>query len=158
MHGHPSQDLEYQRHVFFPPKSPACASPSRVSPAFTSVRPPPHPASSRLPGLGLGSQPLPVGAAQRVRHASERGSGGGDRDAAATPASLSPLGHPRGPFCLQFLEPPKPPMRQERVAGTSGESWPRPPPPPYKKEIDFCLEFVKSGARGPVNGAPRGAG
>lgn len=31
-------------------------------------------------------------------------------------------------------------------------------PSPYKKEIDFCLEFVKSGTRGPVNGAPRGAG
>ncbi|KAK2114161.1 hypothetical protein P7K49_008427, partial [Saguinus oedipus] len=37
---------------------------------------------------------------------------------AATPASLSPPGHPRGPFSLQSLEPPKPPVLQERGAGT----------------------------------------
>lgn len=30
--------------------------------------------------------------------------------------------------------------------------------PEKKREIDFCLEFVKSGAVVPVNGAPRRAG
>lgn len=137
MNDHPSWGLEYQRGVSFPPKSPAWASRSQVSPAFTSVRPPPHPVSPRLPGFGLGSPLLPVGAAQRVRHASEPGSGGGDRDAAATPASLSPPGHPRGPFCFQFLEPPSPPCSksesQEQVENLGRGPLPR----LIKKKLTF---------------------
>ena len=56
------------------------------------------------------------------------------------------------------LPPLQPHPLQQGGKGARGESWPQPPPPPYKKEIDFCLEFVKSGVRDPVNGAPRGAG
>lgn len=139
--------------LFLPPKPLANISPNLVHSTLTGSLPSPHPHFLKLVGLEQESSVLP---GRWVRPGG--GSGGGDRDAAATPTSLPTPRLPQAPLLPVSPHPFPPPLQQDWGKGARGESWPRPPPPPYKKEIDFCLEFVKSGARGPVNGAPRGAG
>lgn len=116
--------------------------------------PTPTPSASTRPPAWAGIS-APAGEAGGRKRRPEGGGGGGDgnQDGDRDGQTGVPLDRrlPHAPLApAKHNRPPTP--------KANGESWPRPPPPPYKKEVDFCLEFVKSGAPSPVNGAPRGAG